>query len=89
MKYFKDYIEDYNTATMPSDKYYNYEHWEMAEYRRKQNILNTKNDDQIEYNFLNDEENRKDELKKIRELGEQIEFDRVKQRMSGNKDQLV
>ena len=33
---FKDYIEDYNTATMPHDKYYNLEAWEMKEYRRVQ-----------------------------------------------------
>ena len=33
---FKDFIEDYNTATMPHDKYYNLEAWEMKEYRRVQ-----------------------------------------------------
>ena len=33
---FKDFIEDYNTATMPHDKYYNLEAWEMKEYRRLQ-----------------------------------------------------
>lgn len=33
---FKDFIEDYNTATMPHDKYYNLEAWEMNEYRRLQ-----------------------------------------------------
>jgi hypothetical protein len=36
MTYFKDFMEDYNTATMPHEKYYNYERWEMEEYRRKQ-----------------------------------------------------
>ena len=33
---FKDFIEDYNTATMPHEKYYNYEAWEMTEYRKAQ-----------------------------------------------------
>ena len=33
---FKDFIEDYNTATMPHDKYYNLEAWEMNEYRKAQ-----------------------------------------------------
>ena len=33
---FKDFIEDYNTATMPHDKYYNLEIWEMNEYRKAQ-----------------------------------------------------
>ena len=36
MTYFKDFIEDYNTATMPHEKYYNYEVWEMNEYRKAQ-----------------------------------------------------
>ena len=36
MTYFKDFIEDYNTATMPHEKYYNYEAWEMKEYRKAQ-----------------------------------------------------
>ena len=35
MLHFKSFIEDYNTATMPHDKFYNYEAWEMAEYERK------------------------------------------------------
>jgi hypothetical protein len=33
---FKDFIEDYNTASMPHEKYYNYEAWEMNEYRKAQ-----------------------------------------------------
>ena len=36
MMHFKSFIEDFNTATMPHDKYYNYEAWEVAEYRRRQ-----------------------------------------------------
>jgi hypothetical protein len=35
-RYFKDYMEDYNTATMPHKKYYDLEKWEMAEYAKKQ-----------------------------------------------------
>lgn len=35
MEYFKEYAEDYNTATLPHAKYYNYEKWEMEEYARK------------------------------------------------------
>merc|ERR1740139_295704 len=36
MEYFKEFCEDFNTATMPHLKYYNYDKWEMDEYRRKQ-----------------------------------------------------
>jgi len=42
MKYFKDYIEDYNTATMPSSKFYDYDKWEMSEYKKAQDAMNEK-----------------------------------------------
>ena len=29
---FKEYIEDYNTATLPHEKYINHEKWEMEEW---------------------------------------------------------
>ena len=35
MQHFKQFMEDYNTATMPHVKFYYYERWEMAEYERK------------------------------------------------------
>ena len=35
MKYFKEYANDYNTATLPHMKYYNYDKCEMDEYARK------------------------------------------------------
>ena len=35
MEYFKEYAEDYNTATMPHIKYYDYNKLEMEEYARK------------------------------------------------------
>jgi hypothetical protein len=34
--YFAEYCEDYNTATLPHIKYYDYDDWEMKEYRKKQ-----------------------------------------------------
>ena len=33
-EYFKDFVEDYNTATMPHAKFYDYEKWEVAEHKR-------------------------------------------------------
>jgi hypothetical protein len=41
MGYFADYAEDYNTATMPHVKYYDYEKWEMEEYARKKREAET------------------------------------------------
>jgi len=35
MELFLEYAEDYNTATMPHQKYYDFEKWELAEYERK------------------------------------------------------
>ncbi|KAL7487219.1 hypothetical protein ACHAW6_012820 [Cyclotella cf. meneghiniana] len=35
LEYFKEYAEDYNTATLPHEKYYDYDKWEMQEYERK------------------------------------------------------
>lgn len=34
-QYFREYMEDYNTATMPHEKYIHLEKWEMAEFNRK------------------------------------------------------
>jgi hypothetical protein len=34
-EYFAEYAEDYNTATLPHIKYYDYDKWEMDEYSRK------------------------------------------------------
>ncbi len=31
--YITEYMEDYNTATLPHIKYYNYDKWEMGEYQ--------------------------------------------------------
>jgi hypothetical protein len=36
MEYFKSYIEDYNTATMPHEKYYFYAKWESEKYQQEQ-----------------------------------------------------
>lgn len=35
LSYFKDYAEDYNTATLPSEKYYDLEKWERGVGRAK------------------------------------------------------
>mmetsp|Transcript_20439 Transcript_20439/g.53239 ORF Transcript_20439/g.53239 Transcript_20439/m.53239 type:complete len:386 (-) Transcript_20439:30-1187(-) len=35
LELFREYAEDFNTCTLPSDKYYDLEAWEQAEYARK------------------------------------------------------
>ena len=33
-EYYKEYMEDFNTATLPHIKYYNYDKWETEEYEK-------------------------------------------------------
>ena len=93
MTQFKGYIEDYNTATMPHEKYYNYEKWEMEEYQRKKRkealAAAQEHDDNhgsFEQKSFNDEEIRRRELKKMKEDAENKEFLSLKTKMSQNKD---
>lgn len=37
---FKEYAEDFNTVTLPHQKYYDYDKWEMEEYNRKKGRIN-------------------------------------------------
>mmetsp|Transcript_7790 Transcript_7790/g.7866 ORF Transcript_7790/g.7866 Transcript_7790/m.7866 type:complete len:150 (+) Transcript_7790:156-605(+) len=83
MTYFKDFIEDYNTATMPHEKYYNYEFWEMNEYKKAQ--LNKVNKTGVLKESFNDEEERFAEMKKQRIKAEQKEFADTKARLASNK----
>ena len=36
MDYFSSFVEDYNTATMPHEKFYNYDKWEMSQHMKKE-----------------------------------------------------
>jgi hypothetical protein len=83
MTYFKDFIEDYNTATMPHEKYYNYEFWEMNEYKKAQ--LNKINKTGVLKEYFNDEEERFAEMKKQKIKAEQKEFADTKARLASNK----
>ena len=78
MRYFKDYMEDFNTATMPHDKFYHYERWEMAEYHRKKTYESTgkgasSSNPQGAYDAVSDEANRRAELKRRKEDDEKKE----------------
>lgn len=77
MNYFKEYCEDYNTATLPHEKYYNYDKWEMEEYNKKKasttNISKT------------DEMRHLEELARKQEEKRRMELDRVRQSMNTEK----
>lgn len=81
MKYFKCFIEDYNTVTMPHKKFYNYEWWEIEQYKLdKSNPTNTVKE------IFNDEGEKKLEVKKERDLLEFKEFKKIKESMFLNKE---
>lgn len=76
MEHFRGFIEDYNTATMPHTKFYNYERWEMEEYQRQQQAkqqLHLNHAGEDGYNF-NDEEDVKRKRKIEKEMKEKEEF---------------
>ena len=84
---FKSFMEDYNTATMPHDKFYDYEKWEIAEYekKRKQSSSDYIGETHEDYIF-NDEYLHK--LKKQNEKKEiqNREFEKIKFQMSLDKN---
>jgi hypothetical protein len=61
MEYYRSFMEDYNTATMPHLKFYQYEKWEIAEYnktqeeKRRAHLSANQNDGNVDFSF-NDEE---------------------------------
>lgn len=82
-------MEDYNTATMPHEKYYNYERWEMMEYQRSKLEQQQRALSSSEFDApiaFNDEEIRRKELKRQKEEAENKEFQQLKQKMAQNKD---
>lgn len=81
---FKDYIEDFNTATMPHEKYYNYEAWEMNEYRQQQLDKQRRTVSGTVKASFNDESERFAEMRRLKAAAEQREFDEVKARMAAN-----
>jgi hypothetical protein len=98
--HFKTFMEDYNTATMPHEKFYNYERWEMQEYQRKKleeeqearghraggSSSSSSSSGLREATVFNDEEIRRKELKEAKMRAEHAEFLALKQKMGGNKE---
>ncbi len=59
MEYFKSYMEDYNTATMPHIKYYNLEKYELYEHNEKLKKKQLKELKAIEKQYNHDDDNKK------------------------------
>lgn len=70
---FKEYAEDFNTATLPHEKYYNYDTWEMDEYNKRKAEASKKKgakSDEFEY----EEQRRKKAEDKRRKELELVKF---------------
>jgi hypothetical protein len=85
MDAFKCFMEDYNTATMPHEKYYNYERWEMEEYHRKQNKKASKSSKNVQEVF-DDETEVMNERRRKKEMDEKREFNDTLAKMAHDKD---
>lgn len=72
-------MEDYNTATMPHVKYYNYDKWEMEEYQRQ------KNDAAAKGGIISDEIRHLEEIRHTREEKRKEEMNMVMGTMSKEK----
>jgi hypothetical protein len=99
MDHFKTFMEDYNTATMPHEKFYHYERWEVMEYQEKQRreqekVNKSMGDDgwvmddshgQGMFSTLNDEEELRRKRKQEKEQKERQEFQLIHNIMKSNK----
>ena len=96
MQHFQSYIEDYNTATMPHMKYYNYDSWELEQYRieqlKKQKegskkpgyVYDDDDDDGGGMSVVSDEEMRRRELLQQRQIQSNQDFQNLKQQMKSD-----
>jgi hypothetical protein len=80
-EYFKEYMEDFNTATFPHIKYYDYDKWEMEEYQKQK----TKTD--AGSSILRDEALHMQSLQEKAQVKRKEELDLVKSMMNKEKVQ--
>ncbi|KAL4161994.1 hypothetical protein PRNP1_002542 [Phytophthora ramorum] len=87
MELFKEYMEDYNTCTLPHEKYYDIEKYEMKLYQKQQRKALTKQKGASDkaVDTLADEERVRRERQTAREKKEQDEFRLVLQLMDKDK----
>lgn len=74
--FMKEYAEDFNTATLPHVKYYDYDKWEMEDYNKR------KEESKRKKGALSDEIEYQEEMKKRAEEKRRREFEMVKAMMS-------
>lgn len=86
-EFFKCFVEDFNTATMPHKKFYNFNKWEMKEYRRKQKNSSNAADLRDSHDFhIDDEKQKALEVKRQREEESRAQYLAIKQQMKEDKE---
>lgn len=89
---FKEYIEDYNTATMPSKKYYNLQAWDtmMSKKRQKKNFGDDMTDAQkASLTSFDDEKARREEMKHLEAKKQEERVTNEVRKMRGDKDKVA
>lgn len=76
---FKEYAEDYNTATLPHVKYYDYDKWELEDYNKK------KSESKSKKGAISDEFEFQEERKKKAEEKRRKELNMIRSTMSKEK----
>ncbi|RYH14143.1 hypothetical protein EON65_34085 [archaeon] len=89
MEHFKTYMEDYNTCTFPSMKYYNLEKFELQTYQQQQQQQHQAAISSSANVSLNDEaeKSREAKLKKLQQ--EQSDFNAQLMRMRGDSEKVT
>ncbi|KMS97972.1 hypothetical protein BVRB_4g096910 [Beta vulgaris subsp. vulgaris] len=87
-KMFKEYMEDYNTATFPSKKYYDLDayHRHQLEKEMKKGF---KKVGETERTVFNDEEQRRQEMMQVREKQKEQEVEALKDAMKSGMAQAM
>ena len=83
-QYFDTYREDFNTATLPHVKYYNYDKWELDEHNRLRQNEALK-DNSASSAVLEDERNHANKLKLLARQKEQTAIQLVAASMNSSK----
>eukprot|EP01031_Cornospumella_fuschlensis_P029049 gene29049-35063_t len=88
MEHFKTFMEDYNTCTFPSMKYYNLEKFELQSFQQQQQQQAAVASSSVNMG-LNDEAEKSREAKMKKLQQEQQEFSAQLQRMRGDSDKVT
>jgi len=88
---FKEYMEDYNTATMPSQKYYNLQAWDTKQsYKRQKRAKNNEMDDagKAALASFDDEAARREEIRHQQAKKQEQALQDEVRRMRGDKSKV-